>query len=156
MKTFTLSFIFRGDRNYVQGANIYLELKRLFDNEKLGTTIWSPLASGLLTGKYIDANPSNTRINLKSYKFLKDAFQSEEYKERHIKVKSLKKLADDCGIPIVNLALCWCLKNKNVSTVIMGASNAHQIKENLNSLNYLRELDDNIMDNIEAVLGNKP
>ena len=68
----------------------------------------------------------------------------------------MKKLADDCGIPLVNLALCWCLKNKNVSTVIMGASNAHQIKENLNSLNYLRELDDNIMDNIEAVLGNKP
>ena len=128
----------------------------LFDNEQLGTTIWSPLASGLLTGKYIDANPSNTRINLKSYKFLKDAFQSEEYKERHKKVKSLKKLADDCGMPLVNLALCWCLKNKNVSTVIMGASNAHQIKENLNSLNYLRELDDNIMDKIEAVLGNKP
>ena len=133
------------------GHTQFLIVKDVNSYEQLGTTIWSPLASGLLTGKYIDANPSNTRINLKSYKFLKDAFHSEEYKERHIKVKLLKKLADDCGIPLVNLALCWCLKNKNVSTVILGASNAQQIKENLNSLNYLRVLDDNIMDKIEVI-----
>ncbi len=101
----------------------------LFAKEKLGTTIWSPLASGLLTGKYINGMPSGTRTSLKNYKFIKESFESDSYKEKHEKVKKLKVIADDLSIPLTNLALSWCLKNSNVSTVILGASKKDQLIE---------------------------
>ena len=132
------------------------EYLSLFTQHQMGTTIWSPLASGLLTGKYIDANPGDTRINLKSYQFLKEAFESDVYIEKHEKVRKLKELSIEVGIPLVNLALCWCLKNKNVSTVIMGASKSEQLEENLKSINYLKFFDKDLMNKIEKILKNKP
>ena len=124
----------------------------LFAKEKLGTTIWSPLASGLLTGKYISGMPSGTRTSLKNYKFIKESFESEPYKEKHEKVKKLKLIADDLSIPLTNLALSWCLKNSNVSTVILGASKKDQLIENLKTINYLELLEDSVMGQIESIL----
>ena len=124
----------------------------LFAKEKLGTTIWSPLASGLLTGKYISGMPSGTRTSLKNYKFIKESFESESYKEKHEKVKKLKLIADDLSIPLTNLALSWCLKNSNVSTVILGASKKDQLIENLKTINYLELLEDSVMGQIESIL----
>ena len=124
----------------------------LFAKEKLGTTIWSPLASGLLTGKYISGMPSGTRTSLKNYKFIKESFESESYKEKHEKVKKLKVIADDLSIPLTNLALSWCLKNSNVSTVILGASKKDQLIENLKTINYMELLEDSVMDQIESIL----
>ena len=124
----------------------------LFAKEKLGTTIWSPLASGLLTGKYINGMPSGTRTSLKNYKFIKESFESDSYKEKHEKVKKLKVIADDLSIPLTNLALSWCLKNSNVSTVILGASKKDQLIENLKTINYLELLEDSVMDQIESIL----
>ena len=124
----------------------------LFAKEKLGTTIWSPLASGLLTGKYINGMPSGTRTSLKNYKFIKESFESESYKEKHEKVKKLKVIADDLSIPLTNLALSWCLKNSNVSTVILGASKKDQLIENLKTINYIELLEDSVMDQIESIL----
>ena len=124
----------------------------LFKEEGLGTTIWSPLCSGLLTGKYMDSMPSNTRTSLENYKFIKDNFQSDEYGHRHDKVKELYTLSEDVGIPLVNMALCWCLKNQNVSTVILGASKKEQLKQNLESLNFVERLDDVLMEKIDTIL----
>ena len=124
----------------------------LFVKEKLGTTIWSPLASGLLTGKYINGMPSGTRTSLKNYKFIKESFESDSYKEKHEKVKKLKVIADDLSIPLTNLALSWCLKNSNVSTVILGASKKDQLIENLKTINYLELLEDSVMSQIESIL----
>ena len=124
----------------------------LFAKEKLGTTIWSPLASGLLTGKYISGMPSGTRTSLKNYKFIKESFESDSYKEKHEKVKKLKVIADDLSIPLTNLALSWCLKNSNVSTVILGASKKDQLIENLKTINYLELLEDSVMSQIESIL----
>jgi len=124
----------------------------LFKEEGLGTTIWSPLCSGLLTGKYMDSMPSNTRTSLENYKFIKDNFQSDEYGHRHDKVKELHVLSEDVGIPLVNMALCWCLKNQNVSTVILGASKKEQLKQNLESLNFVERLDDVLMEKIDTIL----
>ncbi len=132
------------------------EYLNLFDNEKLGTTIWSPLASGLLTGKYIDGMPEVGRTTLENYKFIKDMFESDEYIERHEKVKKLFQLGIDLNIPLVNIALCWCLKNKNVSTVILGASKLDQLKQNLNSVDYMKDVDDAVMYQVESILMNKP
>ena len=127
----------------------YLEL---FENQGMGTTIWSPLASGFLTGKYTDGMPSGTRTSLKNYKFIKDSFESEEYADKYEKVKELKQVADGLGIPLVNLALCWCLKNINVSTVILGASNTEQLNQNLDSANLIDKIDDGVMSKIDGIL----
>ena len=128
------------------------EFLPLFENERMGTTIWSPLASGLLTGKYINGMPEDTRTSLENYKFIKDNFESENYKSRHGKVVELNALANKLGIPLVNMALCWCLKNDDVSTVILGASKKRQLSQNLESLNYLNKIDNDLMEKIEAIL----
>jgi len=100
----------------------------------------------------MDGMPSNTRTSLESYKFIKDNFQSDEYRQRHDKVRELHDLSEDAGIPLVNMALCWCLKNQNVSTVILGASKQDQLKQNLESLNYSDQLDSALMESIDAIL----
>ena len=128
----------------------------LFEKKGLGTTIWSPLASGILTGKYINGMPDNTRTSLENYKFIKDQYESEEYVEKHAKVEMLNGLAKDLGLPLVNLALCWCLKNKNVSTVILGASKLEQLQQNLKSIDYNEKIDDSVMNKIEKIIGNRP
>ena len=132
------------------------EYSELFENEILGTTIGSPLASGFLTGKYMDGMPDDSRANLDEHQFIKNMFESKDYIQHYEKVKQLSKLAGEIGIPLVNLALCWCLKNKHVSTVILGASKTDQLKQNLESVNHTDILDTTIMDRIETILKNKP
>ena len=128
------------------------EYKQLFETEQMGTTIWSPLASGFLTGKYLKGMPENTRTSLKNYKFIKDSFESEEYKVKHKKVEELQNFANQIDIPLANLAIGWCLKNNNVSTVILGASKTEQLIQNLKTLNYVDSIDDEIMTKIENIL----
>ncbi|MBL51863.1 MAG: aldo/keto reductase [Candidatus Marinimicrobia bacterium] len=132
------------------------EYSELFENEQLGTTIWSPLASGFLTGKYMDGMPDDSRANLDEHQFIKNMFESKDYIQHYEKVKQLSKLAGEIGLPLVNLALCWCLKNQHVSTVILGASKTDQLKQNLESVNHTDILDSTIMDRIETILKNKP
>ena len=136
----------------VSNENLISFLEQLFKNEKMGTTIWSPLASGLLTGKYIKGMPVNTRTSLKNYKLIKDSFESEAYKVRHQKVEEVYKLAQKLDIPLPNLALGWCLKNDNVSTVILGASKTEQLSQNLNTLNYMDTINEEVMGKVEKIL----
>ena len=140
--------------NMFEREKMETEYSELFKNEKMGTTIWSPLASGLLTGKYIKGMPANTRTSLKNYKFIKDSFESEEYKARHRKVEELYKLAQQLDIPLPNLALGWCLKNDNVSTVILGASKTEQLSQNLNTLDYMEIINEDVMGEVEKILQN--
>jgi len=140
--------------NMFEREKMEKEYTEIFQTEKMGTTIWSPLASGLLTGKYMKGMPSNTRTSLKNYKFIKDSFESEEYKMRHEKVRQLDQLSNDLNIPLVNLALGWCLKNENVSTVILGASKAEQLNQNLKTLDYMDLINDDAMEKIEKILQN--
>ena len=140
--------------NMFEREKMEKEYTEIFQTEKMGTTIWSPLASGLLTGKYMKGMPSNTRTSLKNYKFIKDSFESEEYKMRHEKVRQLDQLSNDLNIPLVNLALGWCLKNDNVSTVILGASKAEQLNQNLKTLDYMDLINDDAMQKIEKILQN--
>ena len=126
----------------------------LFQNFGLGTTIWSPLASGILTGKYIDASPEDTRVNLAGLEWLKEKNVNNE--EFTAKVIALKKLADRLGIPMAQMSLAWCLKNPNVSTVILGASKVSQLEENLKCLEVKALLTNDVMEEIEVILDNKP
>ena len=128
----------------------------LFDSEGMGTTIWSPLASGVLTGKYNSGIPKGSRMSLPDYKFLRDKLESKEGSDRLNKVKRLGKVADKLGISLAQLSLAWCLKNKNVSTVILGATNTKQLDENLKSIEYKDLLTDSVMGRIENILKNMP
>ena len=128
----------------------------LFDSEGMGTTIWSPLASGVLTGKYNSGVPKGSRMSLPDYKFLRDKLESKEGADRLNKVKRLGKVADRLGVSLAQLSLAWCLKNKNVSTVILGATNTKQLDENLKSIEYKDLLTDSVMGRIESILKNMP
>ena len=122
----------------------------------LGTTIWSPLSSGLLTGKYNDGVPDDSRITLKGYEWLREIFESKEGQQQLEKARQLAPIADELGCSMAQMALAWCLKNPNVSTVITGASRAEQVVENMKALDVVDKLTPDVMDRIEEILDNKP
>ena len=122
----------------------------------LGTTIWSPLASGFLTGKYNDGIPADSRVNLPGYEWLKRSLESDEGKAKIEKVKKLAVLAREIGMPVHHLALLWCNANPNVSTVILGASKKSQLVDNLKALDSKSKLTPDVLERIEDILGNKP
>lgn len=139
------------NRDKVEG-----EYRPIYEQYGLGTTIWSPLASGILTGKYLDGIPDDSRMNLPGYEWLKDNLLSDEGKARLEKVRQLKPIADELGLSLTHLSLAWCLKNPNVSTVILGASRLSQLEDNLKAMDVTDKLDDAVMERIDAVLDNKP
>ncbi len=133
-----------------------VEYRQLFKEFGYGTTIWSPLASGLLTGKYNNGVPGDTRVDLPDLVWLKEKITGEEGQRNIEKVKKLSVLANDLGMTLPHLGLAWCLKNPNVSTVILGASKVEQLNENLKSLEQSAKLTPEVMDAIELILDNKP
>ena len=124
----------------------------LYKEYGLGTTIWSPLASGLLTGKYNHGFPSNSRVYVKGYEWLKEQFESEETIQKIGKVKELQPIAERLEISLTQLALGYCLKNPNVSTIILGASKKEQLKENLGTLSIMDKITDSTIKDINKVL----
>jgi voltage-dependent potassium channel beta subunit len=125
------------------------EYARIFNDLKIGSTIWSPLASGLLTGKYNDGIPKDSRGALSGYEWLTERLSDKDKIE---KVKQLAQIADDLDTSITQLSIAWCLKNKNVSTVILGASKLPQLQENLQASLMVERITDEVMDRIETVL----
>ncbi len=142
--------------NMFEREKIEKEYLPLFDEFGLGTTIWSPLSSGILTGKYNDGIPENTRVTLKGYEWLKDRIESDEGRQQIEIVKKLTPVAEKLGGTMAQLALAWCLKNKNVSTVITGATKIEQLNDNLGALDLVDKLTPEIMDRIDHILDNKP
>jgi voltage-dependent potassium channel beta subunit len=130
-----------------------VEYERIFRDYHYGATIWSPLASGLLTGKYNNGIPADSRGSLKGYQWLKE--QLTDKKSIEI-VKKLGIVAGELGIPLSHLALAWCLKNPNVSTVITGASRVEQVKENMKAINALPMLTPDVMKRIDKITGLPP
>ncbi len=132
-----------------------IEYAPLYRDFGLGTTIWSPLASGVLTGKY-GQGIKDGRLTLPGYEWLRQIYESDEGKERIEKVEKLRPIAADLDATLAQLALAWTLKNPNVSTVITGASRAEQIGENMKALDVAAKIDDSVIEAIEAILDNKP
>lgn len=129
---------------------------RLFSEKGMGTTIWSPLASGLLTGKYSQGIPKDSRVNLPGYEWLRERFASQEYQTRIAKTQKLEGVAREIGANITELAIAWCARNPNVSSVILGASSLEQLDHNLGSLRVLHRISADVLERIDAILGNKP
>ncbi len=139
--------------NLVERNKLENEYLHLFKEHGLGTTIWSPLASGLLSGKYTTGDTKNTRLELQGMDWLKDKVLAEEKMK---KVTKLQKLADQMNLPLAKLSIAWCLKNPNVSTVILGASKTAQLKENLTVLEVVPLLTHKVMTKIDEIMGTKP
>ena len=128
----------------------------IYETYGLGTTIWSPLASGLLTGKYNDGIPQDSRMALPGYEWLREQMESEKGQKRLAQIRELQKIADGAGISLTHLALAWCLMNPRVSTVILGASRLSQLQDNLAAIDAVETLTPEVMDAIESVVQNKP
>ncbi len=111
------------------------------------------MGSGVLTDKYLDKFPDGTRLGIEGLEWLKDRSISPEKLE---KTRALNNLANEMGTSLAKMAIAWCLKNPNVSSVILGASKPEQLKETLTSLDVLPSLNEEIMTKIEGILGNKP
>lgn len=128
------------------------EYRRLYSEIGLGTTIWSPLASGLLTGKYNEGIPEGSRLSLPGYEWLRDRLLGSEGQQNIAKVRALTEVAGDIGASTANLALAWCLKNPNVSTVITGASRPEQVTDNMKASGVVESLSDDVMARVEEIL----
>ena len=129
------------------------EFLMIFNTVGMGTTIWSPLASGLLSGKYNNGIPEDSRYALAGFDWLRDRWMKEDMLN---KVRNLSNLADGLGIKMAQLSIAWCLKNPHVSTVILGATNKQQLLDNLGSLDILPKLTDEVMKQIEEIVKTKP
>jgi voltage-dependent potassium channel beta subunit len=146
----------QSEYNIFHRERIEVEYSDLYDSLGLGTTTYSPLASGVLTGKYNEGIPDNSRVNLPGYEWLLRSLNSKEGQARIAKVVELSVVAEELGISMAQLALAWCLRNPNVSTVITGATTSDQVLENMQALKAVALLTDDIMERIEGVLANKP
>lgn len=139
--------------NMLVRDKVEVEFSQVYKTVGLGTTVWSPLASGVLTGKYNDGFPEDTRLSIEGLEWLKDRALAEENLN---KVKRLTAFAQEIDLSMPLLALAWCLKNENVSTVILGASKQSQLEENIKAIDAQAKLTSDVMEKIEEILDNKP
>jgi voltage-dependent potassium channel beta subunit len=134
--------------NLFNRRRVEVEYARLYEDIGLGLTIWSPLASGLLTGKYLDGVPEDSRGALPGYEWLRDMLTNPRTSDQ---VRALKKVADELDCTLAQLALAWCTTNPRVSTVITGASKAEQVQENMQALDVIPELTDEVLEQIQEI-----
>jgi voltage-dependent potassium channel beta subunit len=139
--------------NMLHRERVEVEYLPLYREIGLGTTIWSPLASGLLTGKYKNGIPLGSRATLEGYGWLRESLITAE---NIAKVSRLEPIAKDLGCSLAQLGLAWCLKNPHVSTVMTGASKPEQVVENMKAIDVADKLESGVMERIDEVLGNKP
>ena len=126
------------------------EYAALYDDIGLGLTTWSPLASGVLSGKYLDGIPEGSRGSLPGYEWLRDMLTNED---RNAKVRELATVADELGCTLSQLSIAWCAKNPHVSSVITGASRVEQVRENMGALEVIPQLTDDVLERIATLIG---
>jgi len=132
------------------------DLLPLFEDYGLGSTIFCPLAMGILTGKYSEGIPDGSRFSLSGYEWMREKFRSEDVKIQVGKTRELQSLANQAGLPVHHLALLWCLQNPHVSSVILGASRLSQLKDNLGALGHQDKITPDLMQAIETMVDNRP
>jgi voltage-dependent potassium channel beta subunit len=142
--------------NMFHRERVEVEYAPLYRDCGLGTTIWSPLASGMLSGKYLNGVPEGSRLALPNYSWLRKHLESATGQVQIEKVRLLLPVAQELGCTLAQLALAWCLTNEHVSTVITGASKPEQVTENMAALGVLEQLDSIMLERIEGILANRP
>jgi voltage-dependent potassium channel beta subunit len=139
--------------NLFERSKIEVEFAEIYKNVGLGTTIWSPLASGLLTGKYNDGIPKGSRLAMEDLGWLKDKLVIDD---KIKKVKKLSEFAAKLGVSTAALSIAWCISNPNVSTAILGATKKQQLLDNLKALDVVEKLTPEVMEKIEVIMKTKP
>ena len=139
--------------NLFNRTKVEKDFLTVFNDIGLGTTIWSPLASGILTGKYNDGIPDGSRLSEKGMEWLKNSTFSEDKIQR---VRNLKKVADELGTSLATLSVAWCISNPHVTTAILGATKKEQLEENLKALEIYPKLTPEVKDRIDEIIGTKP
>jgi len=139
--------------NLLERQRVEKEFLPIYQNVGLGTTIWSPLASGLLTGKYNEGLPAGSRLALKGYEWVREKYFQEGKLER---VRKMTEYAKKIGLAPAVLAIAWCLKNPNVSTAILGATKKEQLKQNLSALDAVDKLTPEVMKELDNIMQNNP
>lgn len=139
--------------NMFHRDKVELEFVQIYKTVGLGTTIWSPLYSGVLTEKYLDKFPDDTRLSMRGLEWLRERNLTPGHLE---KVRRLSDVARDLGVSLAQLAVAWCVRNPNVSTAILGASKPQQLEETLGSLEAVKQLTPEVIERIEGILGNRP
>ncbi|MDE3236833.1 MAG: aldo/keto reductase [Bacteroidota bacterium] len=139
--------------NLFERTKIEKEYLEIYKNVGLGTTIWSPLAAGLLTGKYNEGVPEGSRMGMEGFEWLKDRWMAEE---KIRKAKAMTDLANKIGVELAPLSIAWCIKNPNVTTAILGATKREQLESNLKALDVLPLLTTEVMEEVETIMQNKP
>lgn len=139
--------------NLLHRERVEKEYLPLYREIGLGTTIWSPLSSGLLSGKYNEGIPAGSRASLPGYEWIKKSVLTPA---KVAKVKALQPIAKELGCTMAQLAIAWTRRNENVSTVITGATTPAQVEENVGSLQYVSALNDDVLHRVDDVLENKP
>jgi Predicted oxidoreductases (related to aryl-alcohol dehydrogenases) len=139
--------------NLFERTKMELDFNDIFRTVGLGTTIWSPLASGLLTGKYLNGLPENARLTMEGFEWLAERWLTDD---KLAKVKKLKSLAEKLGISLPQMAIAWCIRNPNVTTAILGATKISQLEETIKSFEYIEKLSPDILEQIEVIMNNKP
>ncbi len=143
--------------NFFRRHRVEIEYKPLYEEMGLGTTTWSPLAGGILTNKYSGGIPEGSRFSLEKYSWLREKrLDTPEGRDKVEKTRKLKEVADEMGVTLPQMAIAWCLKNPDVSSVILGASKTSQLKENLKAAEVLPMLTEDVIKQIEKIVDNKP
>jgi len=139
--------------NLFEREKIEKDFLPIYDSVGLGTTIWSPLASGLLTGKYNEGIPKNSRFALGEMSWLKDRLMIDD---KIKKVKKLSELAAKLGVSAASLSIAWCIKNPHVTTAILGATKKQQLLDNLKAIEVMDKLTPDVLEKIEKIMQTKP
>jgi voltage-dependent potassium channel beta subunit len=139
--------------NLLERQKVEVEYHTIFKNIGMGTTIWSPLASGLLTGKYNDGIPEGSRLALEGFEWLKDRTISDD---RIARIKALQEVATELDTTLATLAIAWCISNPNVTTAILGATRETQLTENLKALEIYPQIDVALKERMDTIMGTKP
>ncbi|XP_059146084.1 voltage-gated potassium channel subunit beta-2-like isoform X2 [Physella acuta] len=146
----------QAEYHYFQREKVEMQMPEMYHKIGVGTITWSPLACGILSGKYDDGIPIYSRAALKGYNWLREKILSEEGRRQQAKLRDIAVIADQLGCSLAQLAIAWCVKNENISQVLLGASTVDQLCEDIQALQYVPKLTGALMEEIERILGNKP
>lgn len=141
----------QAEYNFFQREKFETELPELCNKMKLGVMTWSPLACGIISGKYTDGIPSHSRADLKGFSWLKDKIVSEEGRRQQARLMEVQILSDRLGCTLSQLAIAWCLRFSYNSSVLVGASSIEQIYENLKSINFISSISQEISDDLDKI-----
>uniref|UniRef100_A0A8C5DB64 Voltage-gated potassium channel subunit beta-1 n=1 Tax=Gouania willdenowi TaxID=441366 RepID=A0A8C5DB64_GOUWI len=146
----------QAEYHFFQREKVETQLPELYHKIGVGVVSWSPLACGIITGKYDNGIPETSRASMKPYQWLREKIMSEDGKKQQAKLKELAHIAEKLGCTLPQLAIAWCLRNEGVSSVLLGSSNPTQLTENLGAIQVIPKMTAGIASEVDHLLGNRP